>query len=166
MRSSRARYFCWRYFPRNDQLFVMVAKKINESQEEMNTITYLGDAKRSDVLAVGGGAVTSSPQRRHDAADAFHSDASVDGVSRRGRGTRQPGTSVVVADRFHGRRQDARHHTQHWGHAHCGHTPLTCGHRGQSWVSRHSFILWDDPYFGWELQQIPGGLKDKDVLCS
>lgn len=84
-----------------------------ESTRRVEHDLYLGDAKRSDVLAVGGGAVTGSPQRRHDAADAFHSDASVNGVSRGRRGTGQPGTSVVVPDRFHGGRQDAGHHTQH-----------------------------------------------------
>lgn len=59
---------------------------------------YLGNAKCSDVLAVGGGAISSSPQCSQDTADALHSDTSVDGVSWWGRSTGQAGTSVVVTN--------------------------------------------------------------------
>lgn len=58
----------------------------------------LGDAKRGDVLAVGGGAVSRSPQRSQDTADALHGDTSVYGVSRRRRGTGQASAGVIVAD--------------------------------------------------------------------
>lgn len=87
----------------------------------------LGYAERSDVLAVGGGAVAGSPQCGNDAADALYGNAPVDGMSRWGRGTRQSGTGVIVTDGLHGRGQDARHHAHHGGHAHCGRAPLTCG---------------------------------------
>lgn len=88
---------------------------------------YLGDAQGSNVLAVGGGAVSGPPQRSQDAADALHGDASVNGVGGWWRGAGQAGAGVVVADRFHGGGQDSRHHTQHRRDADGGNTPLTCG---------------------------------------
>lgn len=74
---------------------------------------YLSDAKSSNVLAVGGGAISSSPQRSHDTPDSLHSDPPVYGVIWRRRGTGQASAGVVVANGFHGRCQDACHHTQH-----------------------------------------------------
>lgn len=65
---------------------------------------YLGDAKSCDVLAVGGGAVPSSPQGRQDAADALHGYTSVYGVVWWRGGTRQASAGVVITDGFHGGR--------------------------------------------------------------
>ena len=84
------------------------------------TTAYLGNPKRSNVLAVGGGAIAGSPQRSQNAADSLDGDASVDGVSGRRRGAGQTGARVVVTNGFHGGCQDACHHAQHGGQTHCG----------------------------------------------
>lgn len=86
----------------------------------LSACVYLGNPKCSDVLAVGGSAIPSSPQCSQDAANALYGNASVDGVSGWRRGARQTSASVIVTNGFHRRGQDACHHTQYRGQTYCG----------------------------------------------
>lgn len=96
--------------------------------EKWDKCAHFGDAQGGDVLTVGSGAISGSPQRCQDASDGLHGDPSVYGVVGRRRRARQASAGIVVADGLHGGRQDARHHTQDRGHAHRRRPPLTCGH--------------------------------------
>lgn len=91
---------------------------------------YLCYAECSDVLTVRGGAISSPPKCSQDTANSLHSYTSVYGVVGWRRCAGQAGTSIVVTDWFHDWCQDACHHTQHWRHTHCGHSPLTWGYTG------------------------------------
>lgn len=87
---------------------------------------HLGDAQGPHVLTVGRGAVSCSPGPSQEAANAFHTDPTVDSMLRWWWGTRQAGTGIVIP---HGLQHGGDHpgkDAEYPSQADCWRSPLSC----------------------------------------